>query len=343
MDKYTALIAACRSGNPVAVATLLEAQAPVNVQDADGWTPLHIAVDRGDTKTVKLLLDAKADTSVRMADGTTSLHLAVSARKFGKKETDEIVMLLLDAKADTLARDKNGERPVDLMKHKFGPVYDRLEVDMAEAEDLLLDKLLEAAAKDARPLTPAQTPQDALRNFARAVYRMDRPAQLACFAGDTFDMTLGTTLIESVNQNFVFRNAMIAAYGRKGWLEWQKHDKGMKATLGFPLIDEDAIKTAQIVVTGDMAICEDAEQLVAWSGEVMRFVRERGEWRISIGSATPSGADRDKFRNFLASMTAAIKELLPEIGKPGVTAQDINHKLGEKIGDLMGFRIDSKK
>ncbi|MCY2930292.1 MAG: ankyrin repeat domain-containing protein [Planctomycetota bacterium] len=334
-DKVTALIAACRADSEPVAAALIRAGAPVNVRDADGWTPLLLAVDDLQGGTVKLLLDAHADTAARRPDGQTALHLAAGSRGFHLTEIDRIAMLLLDAKADPLARDNEGRQPIDLMDAKGGTVHDRFASATAAADDGLLDALLEAASKDTAAPGPAKTPRDALRNYARALYRMDKAAQRACVAGGKASQRLGEAIAECLGQGVDFRRAMIAAYGLTGWRRWRNHDGGVKGDIQFPLYDAEAIRTARITITGETAVYEQPERLRG--GGTIGFVREGGQWRIRFQSALDSDDDGEKLAKVMTDFAASMKELQSEIGRPGVTAKDINRDLGRRVFERIGL------
>jgi hypothetical protein len=58
------------------VRLLLEYGADINVQDIDGWTPLHCASFIGLPEVVRLLLEQGADVEVKGNDGKTALQVA---------------------------------------------------------------------------------------------------------------------------------------------------------------------------------------------------------------------------------------------------------------------------
>ena len=58
---------------PEVVKLLLEHGANPNIQDADGWTPLHFAVKSCHVDVVRVLLDHGADLTIRNNEGRTPL------------------------------------------------------------------------------------------------------------------------------------------------------------------------------------------------------------------------------------------------------------------------------
>lgn len=75
-ERPTALHQACWRGDAETVRLLLEADARVDVRDAQGETPLFYAVQRGHVEVVRLLLQRGASTHILGQDGESVLDLA---------------------------------------------------------------------------------------------------------------------------------------------------------------------------------------------------------------------------------------------------------------------------
>jgi len=75
-SRSTPLIEAVRGGNFNAAVMLVIAGAPVNSDDAGGWTPLHYAVMSNQGRFAKLLLRKGADVAAPDWRGVTPWHLA---------------------------------------------------------------------------------------------------------------------------------------------------------------------------------------------------------------------------------------------------------------------------
>jgi ankyrin repeat protein len=78
-----------------------------NIQDDEGWTPLHNAASNDYLNVVKLLLEHGADPNIQDNDGETPLHSAVKGCHV------DVVRVLLDHGADLTIRDKKGRTPLD--------------------------------------------------------------------------------------------------------------------------------------------------------------------------------------------------------------------------------------
>jgi len=78
-----------------------------NIQDVNGWTPLHHAAWEGHLNVVKLLLEHGANPNVQDNDGETPLHSAVKGCHV------DVARVLLDHGADPTIRDNKGRTPLD--------------------------------------------------------------------------------------------------------------------------------------------------------------------------------------------------------------------------------------
>jgi ankyrin repeat protein len=84
----TALMIGVQHSQPMAVARLLEARAPLETQDTSGWTALKWAAQMGDAAVVRVLLEAGA--TVETAEGEGSA-LMVAAENLRAEAVEELV------------------------------------------------------------------------------------------------------------------------------------------------------------------------------------------------------------------------------------------------------------
>ena len=85
------------------MATLVEHEADVHVQAANGWTPLHVAAVNGHVEVATTLVQLGADVQAINTYGDTPLHQASTAA---------IVTLLLEAGADLHRRNHKCDTPL---------------------------------------------------------------------------------------------------------------------------------------------------------------------------------------------------------------------------------------
>jgi len=104
------LIRAARMGHVPVIAVLIKAGARPNGCDWAGQTPLNVATERGHTAAVEALITAGADVHLRDTIGNTALH---TASRYGRLEAAR-TLLAAGAKPD--ARNKDGKRPVDMVR-----------------------------------------------------------------------------------------------------------------------------------------------------------------------------------------------------------------------------------
>ena len=92
-----------RNGATECVAAILAAKSSdvkIDVQDSDGWTPLHKAAFRGLVSVVTLLVKAGADKTVTTKAGMTALQLAEGKAQdnVGKRIIERLTRLYRDGK-----------------------------------------------------------------------------------------------------------------------------------------------------------------------------------------------------------------------------------------------------
>jgi uncharacterized protein len=107
---WTPLQRAALGDHVVAIAALLAAGARVDDADSRGTTPLLYAAYTANTATVDALLAAGADVHRADNNGDTALHWA------SQKGRLDAPRLLLDAGARTGMRNKEGKRPIDVVR-----------------------------------------------------------------------------------------------------------------------------------------------------------------------------------------------------------------------------------
>eukprot|EP00730_Choanoeca_flexa_P000815 TRINITY_DN10347_c0_g1_i1.p1 TRINITY_DN10347_c0_g1~~TRINITY_DN10347_c0_g1_i1.p1 ORF type:complete len:1108 (+),score=280.88 TRINITY_DN10347_c0_g1_i1:63-3386(+) len=103
---FTLLTWCCRQARKETVAVLLELGGDVNLESANGMTPLQAAVKSGVASVVELLLEKGADPDEQSSDtssGETPLMMAC------RYQHADIVKVLLKYDADILVRDSAGE------------------------------------------------------------------------------------------------------------------------------------------------------------------------------------------------------------------------------------------
>jgi len=156
-DGYTPLHYAAWKGHLKVVELLLEHGANPNIQDKDGYTPLHYAAWKGHLKVVELLLEHGANPNIQKHDGETPLHLAVWEGHL------KVVELLLEHGANpNIQENKYGYTPLHdavnrCLKNKFGRTPLHFTVSRYHVVDVvrvLLDHGADPTIRDNKGRTP---------------------------------------------------------------------------------------------------------------------------------------------------------------------------------------------
>ncbi len=138
-DGYTPLHVACIKSHTEIAMVLIEKGADVNICDKNGCTPLHYeCYFNGNTEVVMALIDQGADVNARDNDGVTPLHCACI------KNHTEIAMVLINKDADVNAIDKNGNTPL----------HHALRKGHAEVAMAVIDQGADVNARDNNGNTP---------------------------------------------------------------------------------------------------------------------------------------------------------------------------------------------
>ena len=103
ISEKESLLDAARDGKMAMIEKLLAGGANINVQDANGWTPLMFAVAAAHSKLAKLLLDKGADVNIKAKKGWTPLMIAA------KHNDVEMMKLLLEKGAYIHDQNQDGK------------------------------------------------------------------------------------------------------------------------------------------------------------------------------------------------------------------------------------------
>ncbi|XP_053195830.1 caskin-1 [Scomber japonicus] len=99
---------AALSGNKELISLLLEAQAAVDIKDHKGMRPLHYAAWQGKTEPMKMLLKAGSSVNGQSDEGQIPLHLSAQHGHYDGSE------MLLQHQSNPCISDSAGKTPLDL-------------------------------------------------------------------------------------------------------------------------------------------------------------------------------------------------------------------------------------
>lgn len=109
-DGRTPLMHAVLDGRCGLVKLLIELGADLNAQDGNGFSALHFAAQNFQVEPARSLCRAGAEVDLRDRHGNTPLWRAV----FDSKGRGEMIRLLLESGADRKSKNKSGKTPLDL-------------------------------------------------------------------------------------------------------------------------------------------------------------------------------------------------------------------------------------
>ncbi|CAN9510172.1 unnamed protein product [Ophioblennius macclurei] len=107
-DGLSPLHHAALSGNKELISLLLEAQAAVDIKDHKGMRPLHYAAWQGKTEPMKMLLKAGSSVNGQSDEGQIPLHLSAQHGHYDGSE------MLLQHQSNPCISDTAGKTPLDL-------------------------------------------------------------------------------------------------------------------------------------------------------------------------------------------------------------------------------------
>lgn len=137
-DGLSPLHHAALSGNKELISLLLEAQAAVDIKDHKGMRPLHYAAWQGKTEPMKMLLKAGSSVNGQSDEGQIPLHLSSQHGHYDGSE------MLLQHQSNPCISDSAGKTPLDLAC-EFGRVA---------VVQLLLSSNMCAAMLEPKPSDP---------------------------------------------------------------------------------------------------------------------------------------------------------------------------------------------
>lgn len=167
---------------------------------------------------------------------------------------------------------------------------------------------------------PAATPQEAIKNWKKAIDAGDQAAFVAVFelTGDTKEAM--TDIFPLVKESFETEVAMQKAYGKDAALKG-----GPTGDWKFEGADDPACYT----IEGDKATYASKA-----GGKKINLVKIGNVWKIKLNDI-PSAEQAKALKQMLPAMCKAFKACRENIGKPGYTADKINKELDEEMEKAM--------
>ncbi len=166
------------------------------------------------------------------------------------------------------------------------------------------------------------TPEETLANVAAAFRSGDSAAMLSCYKTNDQGKRAMEAMVPVAKVMIEFSEKMEAAYGEEaGKVFGNNGPKNMA----------DNLAKAKITIDGDKATAQ-----VAGERKPMNMVKENGVWLVvDEDMATASKAKVDAMLKEVVPMKKALESIMSEIGKEGVTMEDIMQKLENAMKEAM--------
>lgn len=185
------------------------------------------------------------------------------------------------------------------------------------------------------PSEQAATPQQALRNYFRAVISGNADALTKCYVGTAEQMEVVRAQAESMSAMFTFRDAFVERHGASAWDRFRTMSRDhanvvwkLEATkeLDQSMIEEQ-IGGMKLRTSNDRAWAEGRLGAV-------RLIRRESSWFIDLASVVPAGPTLATLAENTRKLSGIIVGLTAFARRRDVTPEDIISELRSRIMKL---------
>jgi hypothetical protein len=177
----------------------------------------------------------------------------------------------------------------------------------------------------------AAGPQEAVVTVTRSLARTDRRGFLECLIGTADEMAASRAFVDFLAASQEFKRAMVAAYGLRGWAEFQDPDGARLETEIHH--DPNALAAMRCEVAGDTAVCvlpDDAQRL--------HLVRRQGRWYVRARDVVHTEDSPAESARLWRRLAEVVRRTKARIGRRGVTAESLDQEMGRAFLHIMGSR-----
>ena len=133
--------------------------------------------------------------------------------------------------------------------------------------------------------------------------------------------------------NLAFKEKIIAAWGTKGWEQFNDNEHGYLRVAPPRDLDTELARAQnyRIRETGDTAVCKlPGEQ------DAIHLARHDGRWTVALRETMALPAEKVKQDGeFYAAMAQLVRAKMQRIGADGVTPESLDREMGEAIQPLL--------
>jgi hypothetical protein len=166
----------------------------------------------------------------------------------------------------------------------------------------------------------AETPKEAVKNFAESINEGDKEKFVGCFNVDENQQKILGALFESLMASKAFYEKMNETYDQKS-----------SAPTDLAL-DPAAVDKAEVKIDGDKAVLTMPDK----AQKPLKLVKKDGLWYIDIASmGVASDKETQQAVKMFEAQAQAHKDVMPMIGEEGKSAEDVNAALQKKMQQAM--------
>lgn len=164
------------------------------------------------------------------------------------------------------------------------------------------------------------TPQALARKMQKALVANDKARFDECFTGPRGYREIVDAVIEFSQTACQFYDAITRAYGPSAVAQYHQTKVLPSFDLLVPYKDTDWAEE-EITMKGDKAVCVSPN-----SPDPTILIRRNNIWRVDLTDYCATG---QTLISFFKKATKAAKKTTAQVGKPGVTIEDLKRQMGD--------------
>jgi len=203
---------------------------------------------------------------------------------------------------------------------------------------LLISALCTGCGGDSETGPHVQGPETAkgvLKKMHQAYIESNKSRFLECFVGPKPHLEVADALFDHWEAANAFEVKVRKAYGVEGW---ETYKEGRGIVVNAPPKDPSWVDHLRVETVGlkKVEVSDPGGSLEA--GDLpMVIVRQKGCWWVDASSLVPAGAKTETWLKYSVATTDAIEDVLPLIGTPEFSLEDLQRVMEHKAKDIFSI------